>query len=80
MSEREKALAQGYKDETCSRCGALIEAQIHFIRCDANPCPMKSTADTRTLLKMLCGAPPPTGSERERELCRIGFNGCSPLT
>jgi len=31
----DEAIAAGYKDETCPRCGKLFEAQIHFIRCDA---------------------------------------------
>lgn len=48
---REQALAEGYKDETCSKCGTLFEAQIHFIRCDVELCPMKSTTETRTLLQ-----------------------------
>ena len=51
MTPRERALADGYKDETCPRCGAVFEAQIHFIRCDAKPCPMVSTKDPRTLLE-----------------------------
>lgn len=48
---REEALAEGYKDETCAKCGALFEAQIHFIFCDTKPCPMKSTTETRSLLQ-----------------------------
>lgn len=35
-----EAIAQGYKDETCSRCGTVFLAHIHFIRCNARPCPM----------------------------------------
>lgn len=49
------AIAEGYKDETCSRCGVLFEAHIHFIRCGANPCPMRSTKDHRSLLEMIAG-------------------------
>lgn len=52
-SAREEAISQGYKDETCPRCGGLFEAQIHFIHCDAKPCPMVSTKDARTFLQML---------------------------
>lgn len=52
---REEALAAGYKDETCAKCGILFEAQIHFIRCDARPCPMRSTQDPRPLLERLVG-------------------------
>jgi len=44
-----EAVAQGYKDEICSRCGAEFLAHIHFVRCDADPCPMKSTIDTRSI-------------------------------
>lgn len=50
---RQEAIAEGYKDETCPKCGTLFEAHIHFIRCDAEPCPMKSTKDTRSLLDRL---------------------------
>jgi hypothetical protein len=39
----DEAIAAGYKDEMCPKCGTLFAAQIHFIRCDAEPCPMKST-------------------------------------
>lgn len=52
---REQALAEGYKDEICSRCKKLFEAHIHWIRCDANPCPMKSTKEPRTLFEMWIG-------------------------
>lgn len=59
MTERDRlhaeAIAEGYKDETCPKCGTLFEAHIHFIRCDAESCPMKSTKDTRTLLDMFVG-------------------------
>lgn len=53
MPNREQALADGYKDETCPKCGALFEAQIHFVRCDAKPCPMVSTKDPRTIFERL---------------------------
>lgn len=53
---REKALAEGYRDETCPKCGTPFEAQIHFIRCEATPCPMVSTKDTRTLLEQFSDA------------------------
>jgi hypothetical protein len=49
----DEAIAAGYKDETCPKCGTLFEAQIHFIRCDAPRCPMVSTKDSRTLLQQL---------------------------
>ena len=45
-----EALAQGYKDETCSRCGGFFPAHIHFVRCDKRPCPMISTTDVHSLL------------------------------
>ena len=51
----DEAIAAGYKDDVCSKCGALFEAQIHFIHCDARPCPMVSTKDQRTLLQRLVG-------------------------
>ncbi len=47
------AIAQGYKDETCSRCGTEFLAHIHFVRCKADPCPMRSTKDPRTLLEQM---------------------------
>lgn len=40
-------------DETCSRCGATFGPNIHFIRCNGEPCPMKSTEDTRSLMDIL---------------------------
>ena len=48
---RQEAIAEGFKDETCAKCGTLFEAHIHFVRCDADDCPMKSTKDTRTILE-----------------------------
>lgn len=56
MNAREQALADGYKDEICPKCGTLFEAQIHFIRCDAVPCPMRSTVETRSVLDRLSDA------------------------
>jgi uncharacterized C2H2 Zn-finger protein len=53
MTSRDQAIAEGYKDEACPKCGAVFEAQIHFIRCDAKPCPMVSTQEPRTLLQRL---------------------------
>lgn len=50
---REQALAEGYKDEVCPKCGTLFEAQIHLVRCDARPCPMISTTDPRTLFERM---------------------------
>jgi hypothetical protein len=46
-----EAEAQGYVDETCPKCGTVLKAYHHFIRCDANPCPMVSKRDPRTLLQ-----------------------------
>lgn len=34
------AIAEGYKDETCAKCGLECLAFHHFIRCDQRPCPM----------------------------------------
>lgn len=50
------ALADGYKDETCAKCGAEFLAHVHFIRCDAQPCPMRSTKEPRTLLEQLAAS------------------------
>jgi hypothetical protein len=50
----DEAIAAGYKDETCPKCGTLFEAQIHFVRCEVQPCPMVSTKDSRTLLQRWC--------------------------
>jgi hypothetical protein len=41
-----------YVDETCSKCGTKFEAHVHFVRCDASPCPMKSS-DPRSFLERL---------------------------
>lgn len=46
-----EALAEGYKDETCSRCSTEFLAHIHFIRCAFDSCPMRSTKDPRALLE-----------------------------
>ena len=46
-----EALAEGYKDETCPKCGIEFKAYIHFVRCDADRCPMKSTTEPRSLLQ-----------------------------
>lgn len=51
----------GYKDETCGKCGAVFKAHIHFIRCDATLCPMVSTADGRTLLERFIEGDKPLG-------------------
>ena len=48
-----EALARGYKDETCPKCGAIFKAHIHFVRCEAKPCPMASTTETRTLAQLI---------------------------
>jgi hypothetical protein len=36
-----EAVAEGYKDEVCSKCGAVLLAFHHFLRCDREDCPMK---------------------------------------
>jgi len=54
MADRHaEALAQGYKDETCSKCGTVFLAHIHFVRCHAKPCPMVSTKEPRTILEQM---------------------------
>jgi hypothetical protein len=60
-----EAIAEGYRDETCSKCGVEFLAHIHFIRCDATPCPMRSTADPRPLLEQF--APSVTSPEGNRK-------------
>ena len=42
----QEALAQGYKDETCSECKMLFLAHKHLIRCDSTTCPMKDGKGT----------------------------------
>jgi len=44
-----EAIAEGYKDETCAKCGTLHLAHKHFILCYERPCPMISTIDPRSL-------------------------------
>ncbi len=52
---REGAIAEGYKDETCSKCGTMFEAHKHFVLCDVRPCPMVSTSDPRSLFDRMAG-------------------------
>lgn len=54
---REEAIAEGYKDETCPKCGTLFEAHKHFILCDSRPCPMISTSDPRSLFDRMLDKP-----------------------
>lgn len=49
----EEAYKEGYKDEKCPKCQATFLACIHFIRCDADDCPMKDQKDKRSLLEQL---------------------------
>lgn len=57
QSLRDQAIVDGYKDETCAKCGTLFEAHVHFIRCEARPCPMISTKDPCTLFERMDSAP-----------------------
>ena len=50
-----EALAEGYKDETCPKCGTEFKAYHHFIRCDSKPCPMISK-DQRSFLEQFADA------------------------
>lgn len=52
---REEAIAEGYKDETCSKCGTLFEAHKHFILCNSRPCPMVSEVDPRSIFDHMAG-------------------------
>ena len=40
----DQALLEGYKDEVCpeARCGVVLLAHHHFLRCDHAACPMVS--------------------------------------
>jgi hypothetical protein len=58
MRRHREALAEGLKDETCAKCGAIFYAHIHFVRCEAKPCPMVSTKDPRTIFERLESAAP----------------------
>jgi hypothetical protein len=58
-----QALADGYKDETCPKCGTLFEAHIHFVHCTARPCPMISTKDPRSILERLMETDGETGNK-----------------
>ena len=48
---REEALAEGYKDQKCPKCEALLLANHHFLICDTSECPMRSKTETRSLLE-----------------------------
>lgn len=39
--KHQEALAEGYKDEVCPKCGAVFLAFIHFVMCSDAGCPMK---------------------------------------
>lgn len=53
VRERHKeALAEGYKDEKCLKCGTVFLAHHHMVRCDDPNCPMK-TPGGKSLLDML---------------------------
>jgi hypothetical protein len=51
------AIAEGYKDETCAKCGLECLAFHHFIRCDERPCPMLG-GNPKSLLDMWAEAHP----------------------
>jgi ribosomal protein S27AE len=46
----DECIKRGYKDEFCPKCGSLFLANIHFIRCSANDCPM---SNGKSLLDMM---------------------------
>ena len=50
-----EALAEGYKDEKCPKCGTMFLAHHHFVRCNEAECPMKSTTDTKSVLEHILG-------------------------
>jgi hypothetical protein len=39
--KHQEALAEGYKDEVCPRCGVVFLAFYHFVKCSEDICPMK---------------------------------------
>ena len=52
-----EALSEGYKDEICSKCGAVLLAHHHFVKCDlakCGDCPMVPK-DSKSLLDQLLG-------------------------
>lgn len=40
------------ENEICSECGAVFTPEMHWVRCGADDCPMKSKTETRSLLQM----------------------------
>ena len=53
---KEAIEVDGYKNEVCSKCGAVYLAHIHFVMCFDDSCPMKSKSDTRSVLEMMWGS------------------------
>lgn len=58
MKLHREAVEQGYKDETCGKCGAIFYAHKHMIICQNLPCPMASTKDTRSVFERLTAENP----------------------
>lgn len=52
-AKHQEALAEGYKDEVCPKCGAVFLAFHHFVMCDDENCPMKD--GNPSLLEQLLG-------------------------
>ena len=53
---RDKAVAEGYKDEKCDECGTVLLAHHSFIRCGSDTCPMKirePDGSTKSLLDLI---------------------------
>ena len=50
------ALAEGYKDEVCNKCGLVFMAFHHFVRCQDPTCPMiarDKDGKSKTVLEMM---------------------------
>jgi len=59
LKEKHKeALAEGYKDEVCKKCGTVLLAHHHFVHCvnaRLGECPMVSKKMPKSLLDMMVG-------------------------
>lgn len=51
-ADRDTAIAEGYKDEVCGKCGTTFLAHKHFVRCPRKDCDMKGP-DSKSVLDMV---------------------------
>lgn len=59
-TEQEKiaeAITDGFLDvdEACSKCATVFKNYHHFVRCDENVCPMRSSTNTKSVAEMILG-------------------------